>query len=357
MKIAKSVVLHLFILSLATMAVSAAGVLFVKPTNDTSCPQQPCHTLEHYAQSWQFYLTSNTVVQFLPGEHVLEGDWNVLSVENVSNLTLIGSDIVVYNNSPLSIPVAASRVICRRGNTLFGFSNVSELFIARLTFSECGGEMVTLILSEVTNLVFDSVTIQNSTGAGLVGFNLGKSSICHCTFVFNQATSAKSLWSGNVILLYRKCSETITETNITSSWIMFGNGINKARSVGGLQLLVSPSCYNIKVHIHNTTFKENMGGNMALRLNGFAHNIIAITNSYFEGGYSTEGGGMSINTTYDSQFAKANLVYINNTMFVDNHAELEAQCLQLFVQELNFTLLGQGFIPTRHIAVDMLLCT
>ena len=110
MKIPGSVLLQLFILSLATLAVSATSVLFVKPTNDTPCPQMPCHTLEHYAQSWQLYLTSNTIVQFLPGEHVLEGDWNELRSENISNLTLVGTDSVVYNNSPLSIPVATSRV-------------------------------------------------------------------------------------------------------------------------------------------------------------------------------------------------------------------------------------------------------
>ena len=361
MKIAKSVVLQLLLLSLAILAVSATGVLFVKPTNDTLCPQQPCHTLEHYAQSWQLYLTSNTVVQFLPGEHILERNWNVLSVENVSNLTLIGIDSVIPAST--GIPVAASRISCRRGNTFFGFSNVSELFIARLTFSECGGERVTLILSEVTNLVFDSVTIQNSTGAGLVGFNLGKSSICHCTFVFNQATSAaKSLWSGNVILLYRKCSET-TETNITSSWVMFGNGINKRKSVGGLSLKVDPSCYNIKVHIHNTTFKENMGGNMVLRLNGFAQSIITITDSYFEGGYNTEsGGGMSISTTYDSQYAKANLVYINNTVFVDNHAEFGGAVLAALCTGTELYITGSRFYTNTahhggHIALYTNLAT
>ena len=283
MKFPGSVLLQLFVLSLATLKVSATGVLFVKPTNDTPCPQQPCHTLEHYAQSWQLYLTSNTIVQFLPGEHILEGDWNELRSENISNLTLVGSDSVVYDNSPLSIPVATSRINCRRGNPFFGFSNVTELFIARLTFSECGGGKITLILSEVSNLVFDCVTIRNSTGAGLKGFNLGKASIHRSTFVFNQATSA-SLWSANIILLYGKCSEA-TETNITSSWIMLGNGSNERRSVGGLRLQVSLSCYNIKVHIHNTTVKENMGGNMFLGLNGFTHNIIIITDSHFKGDY------------------------------------------------------------------------
>ena len=321
--------LQWFILLLVTLTlstvVSATGVLFVKPTNDTSCPQQPCHTLEHYAQNWQLYLSSNTIVQFLPGEHVLEGDWNELSVVNVSNLTLIGSDGMVLDSSPLGIPMAASRVSCRRGETLFTFYNVTKLFIARLTISECGGGQVTLFLNNVSNLVLDSVTIQNSTGAGLVGHNLEKSSIHHSTFMFNQATSVFPC-GGNIILFYEEYSEMIqTYTlNITSSWILFGNATTEAICKGGLSLLVDQSCYNVKVHIHNTTLKENMGGNMLLLLNG--HNIISITDSYFECGYTSySGGGMLISTSYNTsqvpQRVESNHVYINNTEFIGNHAD------------------------------------
>ena len=67
--------------------------------------------LQYYAQRWQFYLTSNTVVQFLPGEHVLEGDWNELFVENVTNLTLIGSDTAITDSLPLSLPTAHSNLL------------------------------------------------------------------------------------------------------------------------------------------------------------------------------------------------------------------------------------------------------
>ena len=315
--------LQLFILSLATLAVSATSVLFVKPTNDTPCSQLPCHTLEHYTQSWQLYLTSNTIVQFLPGEHVLEGDWIQLTVENVSNLTLIGSDSVVYDNSPLGMPIATSRVSCRGGETSFSFYNVTTLFITRLTILECGGEKVTLFLYKVSNLVVDSVTIQNSTGTGLIGYNLGKSSIRHSVFMFNQATSA-SPWSGNIALWYDNVTE-ISTMNITSSWISFGSAINESSSVGGLNLHISPLCYNIKVHIHNTTLKKNMGRNMLLELNGFAHNIITITDSHFEGGYNAEaGGGIYIYTTYNPpnifQHVQSSRVYINNTEFVENSA-------------------------------------
>ena len=307
--------LQWFTLLLATV-VSATGVLFVKPSNDTPCPQLPCYTLEHYAQSWQLYLTSNTIVQFLPGEHVLEEDWGVLAVENVSNLTLIGSDSMVYNSSPLGIPTATSRVSCRRGKTMFSLYNVTELFIARLTFSECGQGFVTLYLHEVSNLVLESVTIQNSTGTGLIGNNLRKSLIRHSTFMFNQASSD---CCGNILLLYDKCSETFT-VNITSSWILFGHGTTKFGCVGGLSLQVKEFCYNVRVHIYNTTLKENMGGNMFVLLNGIANSIFTIADSYFEGGYtSNPGGGMLLITT--SQHFQNNRVYINNTEFVGNYAD------------------------------------
>ena len=46
-------------------------------------------------------------------------------------------------------------------------------------FSECGGREATLILYEVSNFVLDSVTIQNSTGTGLAGFNFRGSLIHH----------------------------------------------------------------------------------------------------------------------------------------------------------------------------------
>ena len=321
--------LQWFILLLATLAlsgvVSATGVLFVKPTNDTLCPQQPCHTLEHYAQSWQLYLTSNTVVQFLPGEHILEGDWNELGVENVSNVTLIGSAAVFFNSSSLGIPMATSRISCRRSKTYFGFSYVTELLISRLTFSECGGGEATLLLYKVSHLLLDSVIIQNSTRTGLIGINLQESLIRNSVFMFNQDTNALSC-QGSVLLIYAQCSKMVQNftLNITSSWILFGNA-TKNFCASGLHLLVIWPCYNVRVHIHNATLKENIGGNMFLSLDGFANSIITITDSHFKGGHSLtrDGGGIFMfapyNASQTSEHSISNFVYINNTEFVGNH--------------------------------------
>ena len=334
-----------FILSIAILTlntvVSASGVLFVKPATTTSCPQQPCHTLQHYAQRWQFYLTSNTVVQFLPGEHVLEGDWNELLVDSVSNLTLIGSDSVITDSLPLGVPTATSRISCTGGKSFFVFFNVTELFIARLVFSECGGGTpkvklsttltlrdfkvnFTLLLCEVSNLVLDTVTIQNSTGTGLWGYNiLGESLIYRSTFLFNTAVALPC--AGNIMLLYENCSEN-SRVNITSSWVMFGNADRtKDPCVGGIILRLNQSSYSVEVHIHNTTMKWNVGGNMFLALGNSGQKHITISDSHFEGGYTLYGGGGIFIASHMTYYNASGSVRVNisNSDFVGNYAEVD----------------------------------
>ena len=318
-----------FTVSLATLilstVVSATGVLFVKPTNDTPCPEQPCHTLEHYAQSWQLYLTSNTTVQILAGEHVLEGDWNELSVVNFSKF-LIGSDGVILDSSPLYVYYGYKQSQLQEGRNFLQCHQVvhCKAYILRVWWRGS----YTLLSVKCLTLHLTMLPYETALhGTGLMGVNLRESSIHRSAFVFSQATGPFPC-SGN-IMLYAKCSEmseTIT-LNITSSLILFGCATTKRACSSGLVLQVSQFCYNVKVHIQKTTWKENVGGNMFLLLNGFAHNIITIADSYFEGGYASQsGGGILIITSFDGSQglpnAQNNLVYINNTEFVRNQAEI-----------------------------------
>ena len=55
------------------------------PTTNTSCPGQPCLTLNHYMSNTSYYIQSNTVLNFLPGKHVLK---RPLHINNVHNVTL-----------------------------------------------------------------------------------------------------------------------------------------------------------------------------------------------------------------------------------------------------------------------------
>ena len=352
MDVRRWLILQWFIVSIATLTlntvVSASGVLFVKPTVATSCPHQPCHILQHYAQRWPFYLTSNTVVQFLPGEHVLEGDWNGLFIESVSNLTLIGSNSTITDSLPLSLPTATSRISCTGGKSYFVFSNVTKLFIARLVFSKCGGGTLnlklsttliipykvnfTLLLYEVSNLVLDTVTIKNSTGTGLWGYNLlGKSLIYRSAFLLNSAAAAPC--AGNILLLYKNCSGN-SLVNITSSWIMSGNtNATRYPCVGGLMLGLNQSRYRVDVHIHNTTMKRNVGGNMYLCLHNSGSKTVTISDSHFEGGYTLHGGGgISIYSQMTDYNASQRVhVSITNSEFVGNYAELDGGAVKFAV--------------------------
>ena len=52
--------LLLILLSLglpALLPAGAATVLYVKPTKDTPCPSEPCHTLDEYAQNTSQYFS------------------------------------------------------------------------------------------------------------------------------------------------------------------------------------------------------------------------------------------------------------------------------------------------------------
>ena len=51
--------------------------------NSTSCPGQPCLTLNQYMKNTSYYIQSNTVLNFLPGKHVLKRPLKIKNVENV----------------------------------------------------------------------------------------------------------------------------------------------------------------------------------------------------------------------------------------------------------------------------------
>ena len=83
------ILLLLLLLSLgfpAPLPAGAATVLYVKPTESTPCPGEPCHTLDEYAQNASQYFVSDTTVEFLPGTHKLS---QPLYVSGVINLSLV----------------------------------------------------------------------------------------------------------------------------------------------------------------------------------------------------------------------------------------------------------------------------
>ena len=105
--------------------------LYVKPTDDTPCPE-PCHTLEEYVQNATQYFVSNTTFNFLPGNHDLSQSLNVSGVTNLALVAINGTVRIgaIIDYFPLS------------------FTEISNLTLENLTLSSC----TALILSDLLNL-------------------------------------------------------------------------------------------------------------------------------------------------------------------------------------------------------------
>jgi len=103
---------------------------YIKPTANSLCPADPCLTLSEYAQQIQHYLTSNTTLLFLPGDHVLGVNF---TVENVNDVEIYAQQTSTADNHTAS----GSRIVCQ-GLVGFTFRNISHMTVHGLTFNSCG---------------------------------------------------------------------------------------------------------------------------------------------------------------------------------------------------------------------------
>jgi len=104
--------LLLFLLSLGfpvLLPAGAATVLYVKPTIDTPCPSEPCHTLAQYATR---HLISVTAIEFLPGTYNLSKPLHISGINNLSllvrNATRNATVIWISRSEALHFPYHAT---------------------------------------------------------------------------------------------------------------------------------------------------------------------------------------------------------------------------------------------------------
>ena len=116
----------------ACVCSSRYQVLYVKPADNTSCPDTPCHKLSYYVQnphSPSLYLRSNTTLHFLPGVHTFDHE-TLVDVRRIENFALVGT----WNQS---------FVWCTKSAGYF-FSEVVGLSIQGLVFVDCGIDIAPL---------------------------------------------------------------------------------------------------------------------------------------------------------------------------------------------------------------------
>ena len=353
----------------------------MRPDSTSHCnTRQPCLTLSEYVQNTSHYFTSNSVLHFLSGNHTISQTIRVI-VQDVHNISLVGS--------------AGHATVQCNGRLSFTFWEVHGLQISKIGFLQCGLEVtgkfqyaderteaaseyhiqVALLFVECSSVMLESVTVMESYGYGLLGYNMMMAELNHCLFhhnywrrrvdsnikhsspteknlpkvggnaVFNYGRKAvSSMFKRSTLLFdsfakylyYRRFHLTILHTE-------FAHGRNRHESPylesalvhgGGLGIRIN-SGYSalveaVNITVYNCIIYENtalVGANMFLSFHMPLYSFITvhIKNCKFFGGRSTlKGGGLMMQIARHYEAADDNsgsvTVYLADSELYSNSA-------------------------------------
>ena len=327
----------LLILSLAARICScseAVHTLYVKPTDEDAviCPHDPCQTLTNYSRHPDQYIQSDTSVIFLDGKHDIDTG-RLIPVMSVNNVEFRAKNF--------------AEIICRNF-TGFAFINVSNFSISNIAFITCGariGDVLTrevlsiytnafqlfrmserqqmaILLACVYNLTMSSLIVQNSTGYGLLGFNiLGISVIRNSIFQFNNYYTLNSeaclmvvknlrpietvqdCMGGNALFIFSELTECRTDNKLFVENSSFTHGVdltgrpqiqklldcpddNVVFGGAGISAKIAPTSYKLHIILDGVNTSANnadSGPNMNFQTFDFVnHFTLIIQNSVCE---------------------------------------------------------------------------
>ena len=290
--------------------------LYVKPDSDAFCPDwieksSKCEPLSYYIQKVDQFFVSNTCMEFLEGEHIMEIN-RAIRMVNVVNFSLIGNNSkILHRDLADGSPIPSSQIVCSGSmRSGFYFINSSNIQIENLAISKCGlrisrrvNVLAALAFDTVMHVRMQNVRIYNSTGFGVHADRvLGNSIISNSAFISNVGTN--EFYGGNVRFWYRNCpSDVNTSLVVENSWFMYGYDVYKTGLfypyASGITLLID--CPFVHATISNITAMHNVadnGGNLAVRLNFPAYQpgigSVLVQNSRIVGGMGHRGGGLRV---------------------------------------------------------------
>ena len=294
-----------------SLQVQSSAVHYVKAEGGEPCPTATpstslCQQLDFYMANASFYFASNTTLYFFRGEHVMLQSMMAVSV---SNLTLQGLGSIDHDE----YGVLPSTVISCSGPHSLVLLHSSDITIIGLTIKDCGGFLdvtnmdilqqyfgflssqnsilyyfnspVALGFIEVVGLDISEVSIQNSTGYGLLAINALDANIADCSFAKNNIhcangdfdTDTNCYFGGNIAMLYTNlfdCASLaggIYELNILHTNISLGYSQHMPNSSvhysSGLNINLGHSpVYGMDVVLYSVVAYGNtaaFGGNVA----------------------------------------------------------------------------------------------
>ena len=344
----------------------AATEYWVRPDSTSHCnTRQPCLSLSEYVQNTSHYFTSNSVLHFLSGNHTISQTTRVI-VQHVQNISLVGS--------------AGRATVQCNGRLSLTFDRVHDLQISSIGLIRCGLDIsedfryvhselrfgyhiliqVALLIVECS-VVLKNVTVMQSYGYGLLGYNLISAELNHCLFHHNywrrpidstiqhfssnNSKPSESKVGGNALFKYlynfRRYiylsghKRTTATLNILHSEFAYGRNLYESSYLqsalvhgSGLGIHIINSDYSavqaVNITVHNCRMYKNVasiGANMFLFANLVLDSVIIVNidKCKFFGGTSTENGG-GLMLKIDSSSTTGWSVYLTNSEIYSNSA-------------------------------------
>ena len=224
---------------------------FVLPDDsaDISCPSQPCATLSQYLldNNGTLPVVSNVEYHFLPGEHVIPANLELL---NIKNFTFVG---IMSDNLPLVVLVSPSR------HALLYIKNSSEVTISNLKFKnhnqlqQYHRNLANILLFGCSFCKIENVSFIE---CGIALQNLLGESYLHNIRITNpaKATSKHSVHEYGIVLKYNDQPGIIHDYNNNS--IEINNLVITGKGNAGIMVLIVQSKYDINISIFYSLFYE-----------------------------------------------------------------------------------------------------
>ena len=368
----------------------------------------PCKTLDTYIQNAPSYFLPNSTFCFLPGVHMMtSGHFIIQSLSTVSFIGLgtfnqmsVYDKVITLNfnvtfDDDQSVTFLESTSVIKCDNSSgFHFNNILNLSLTSLTIMNCGANVtdtlsyiqktspiisiglvhyVAVLMINVSNLNIEAISIQNSTGYGLLGINiLGQSQISGSSFVGNNQFVKSNLQlydqtftycndgsyyiaprfyvnhvaddlyaGGNAVFIYDETSNYTTQPSLDLSSCLFALGVDgsillateqkqvyfdpKFKSMGtGLGVLMLQNTHTVHINVINTVMYRNQafyGGNLNFQVNQMSSSITLSNVNSFRG-IGLIGGGLYyfINpSSYPALSNDPDLLMLDNSTFSSDY--------------------------------------
>ena len=234
------VLLSCFIL-LQALSLCGATEYYVRPTEptNTSCPGQPCLTMDQYTNDPDRYFKSNTVFKFLSGTHKLI---RPVRMEGVCNVSLQAYVHDPYNNAysyPLLLGWFSGHLTdCSRSNeadqcSILRFNNVHNISMKGIRLNVLLQRGIGIAIKQSSS-VFIEVSIacfQNETEgiaveqASLV--NIFSTTVSHCAYGIKLQNATSNVINKTSAMYNSICGLCLDVVSFTTvqSMVAIGNGI------------------------------------------------------------------------------------------------------------------------------------